>query len=395
MMRTDKERRRCSRCGLPSNFRNITFDKQGVCNFCRNHDQYIDKFRRFSLAEKNFLEQVEANKGKYQYDCAVGLSGGKDSTYVLYKLVKDYNLSVLAITFNNNFLNDTAKGYIDIIVNELKVDHVVLSYEKGLHYRLYREAALKLGWPCIACSFFAIALEHKYCFDHRIPFFVHGRARNQMLRELSKYSHDTYLPYYGLNYRPFKIEEHLEAIRSGRRSFDRLMKILIKDEQEIEEFKERYLVDPSELEKQQFVPQFMAYFLMQDYDEPKIIDFMGKQVLRKGDKKLKEYHHYDCLAHPAFMYIYKQAFGWSLLELEIAFDVRDGKISREHALELIENEKEVQEIPEESFDLVCSKMNITRDELLDGLKVARRNIKLYEYLMKIKNSFKIRPFKYI
>jgi len=347
------------------------------------------------LAEKNFLNQVEANKGKYQYDCAVGLSGGKDSTYVLYKLVKDYKLKVLAVTFDNSFLKDIARQYIDLVVNALKVDHVVLRYERNFHYNLYKEAAIKLGWPCIACSFFGLVLEQKYCFDHKIPFFVHGRARNQMLRELSKYSHDTYLPYYGLNYRPFKIEEHLQAIKSARRRFDKLMKMIIKDEQEREEFKERYLVDPSELERQQFVPQFMAYFLMQDYDEPEIIDFMGKQVLQRGDKELKEYHHYDCLAHPAFMYIYKQAFGWSLLELEIAFDVRDGKISREHALELIENEKEVQEIPDESFDLICSKMNIERNELLNSLSIARRNIKMYEYVMKIKNFFKGRLFKYM
>lgn len=394
-MREDKVRKRCSRCTLPINFRNIRFDKHGVCNFCRNHDKYIEKFSRFSSAEKNFLEQVKANRGKYQYDCAVGLSGGKDSTYVLYKLVKDYNLKVLAVTFDNSFLNDTARHYIDIVVDELNVDHVVLSFDRDLHYKLYRQAAIKLGWPCVACSFFAIALEQKYCFDHKIPFFVHGRARNQMLRELSKYSHDSYLPYYGLNYRPFNIKAHLQIVQSARRSFDKILKILIQDKQEIKAFKKRYLVDPSELEKQQFVPQFIAYFLMHDYDEREIIDFMKRQVLKDEKKELKEYHHYDCLAHPAFMYIYKEAFGWSLLELEIAFDVRDGKISRDHALELIANEKEVQEIPKESFYFACSKMIIKGDELLSGLTIARRNIKMYEYLMKIKNFFKIRPFKYI
>jgi hypothetical protein len=394
-MNESKLIKRCSRCTLPANFRNITFDKHGVCNFCRNHDKYIEQFRRFSLAEKVFLEQIETNRGNYQYDCAVGLSGGKDSIYVLYKLVEDYDLNVLAITFDNNFLNDVARDYIKIVVDDLEVDHVVSSYDKDLHYNLYKEAAIQLGWPCIACSFFAILLEQKYCFDHKIPFFVHGRAPNQMLREISKYSHDSYLPYYGLNYQPFNIKAHLQIVQSARRSFDKILKKLIQDQQELEKFKKRYLIEPSELEKQQFVPQFMAYFLMHDYNEPEIIDFMEKRVVKGEGERLKEYHHYDCLAHDAFMYIYKQAFGWSLLELEIAFDVRDGKISREYALALIENEKEVQEIPEESFDLVCSKMNIKRDELLGSLKIAKRNIKMYEYLMKIKNFFKVRPFKYI
>jgi hypothetical protein len=394
-MREDGTRKRCSRCSLPSNFRNIKFDKNGVCNFCRNHDKFIDKFRRFSLAEKNFLKQVKANRGKYQYDCAIGLSGGMDSTYVLYKLVKEYGLNVLAITFDNNFLSDVASTYINIVVRELNVDHVLLSYDKDLHYRLYKDAAVQLGWPCVGCSFLGIALVQRYCFDNKIPFVVHGRARNQMLRELSKYSHDSYLPYYGLIYRPFDFSEQLQSIRSVRKSLDKIMGMLIKDVQEREDFKRKYFIDPAKCEMQQFIPQFIAYFLINDYDERKVIDFMKKEFLNDEKKEFVEYHHYDCLAHDAFMYIYKQAFGWSLMELEIAFDVRDGKISREHAIELIENEKEVQEIPEESFDLVCSKMNIRKDKLLSGLAIARKNIKMYEYLMKIKNFFKIRLFKYI
>ena len=123
------EEKRCFRCTLPYNFRNITFDENGVCNYCHNHDRYIEKFRRFSLAKKNFLDQVEANQGKYQYDCAAGLSGGFDSTYVLYKLVQDYNLKVLAITYDNSFQSEVAKDYIKTIVDDLKVDHVTIAYE--------------------------------------------------------------------------------------------------------------------------------------------------------------------------------------------------------------------------------------------------------------------------
>ena len=132
---------------------------------------------------------------------------------------------------------------------------------------------------------------------------------------------------------------------------------------------------------------------MNDYDDNEITTFFKKNVLKGKSKKVEKHHHDDCLAHPAFMYIYKQAFGWSLLEWELAVDVRDGKISREYALELIENDTMVKEVPEESFDLVCSKLNITRQALLDGLSIARRNIKMHTQLMKIKGFFKIRPFK--
>lgn len=387
--------KRCNRCTLPSNFRNIKFDRNGICNFCHEHDKYIEKFRRFSLAKKLFLEQINSNKGRYRYDCAVGISGGKDSTYVLYKLVTDYNLKVLAITFDNNFLNDIALANIKKIVDMLGVDHVFLSYDKDIHYRLYKEAAIHFGWPCLVCSFFAIALELKYCFDNRIPIFVHGFARSQMLREISKYSLDAYLPYYGLNYRPYVFAEHFAAFKSGKKRFDSILKILIPDADERQEFIKRYIIDPPVISKERFLPQFVSFFLMHDYDEKEIIEFLAQKKLLADDAILKEYHHYDCLAHDAFKYIYKQAFGWSLLELEIAFDVRDGKIDRQLALQIIEDERIVRELPLRSFEIVCSRLNTTVEDLMKGLAIARRNIRVYTRLMKIKNFFRSSPFIYI
>lgn len=394
-MTIDKDNsKRCSRCTLPDNFRNIRFDKDGVCNFCHNHDEYIGQFRRFPLAEKIFLEQVEENRGRYQYDCAVGLSGGKDSIYNLYKIVNDYHLKVLAITFDNDFQSEAAENYIRKVVDDLHVDHVVLRFDRGLHYDLYKQAAVHLGWPCIACSFLGLALAQRYCFDQKIPLFVHARARNQMLREISKYSHDSYLPYYPLNYRRFNFEENLHAVKSIRRSLDKLMSVLITDKPKREAFKSQYFLNPEECQREKFIPQFVAYFLMHDYHENEIIAFTKRHVLNNESGRLKEYHHFDCLAHPAFMYIYKKAYGWSLLELEIAFDVRDGKISRNDAIQRIENEEEVHKIPDESFDLVCSKMNVNRRDLLDSLVIARKNIKRYKYFMKARNFFRLKPFNY-
>ena len=387
------QRTRCSRCALPSNLRNIEFDRNGICNYCHNHDEYIEKFRRFSLAKRNFLDQVGANRGKYQYDCAAGLSGGLDSTYVLYKLVRDYNLKVLAITYDNGFQSEVAKEYIKNIVDDLKIDHVTITYDdREQHYQLYKEAAIQVGRACTACSFHGLNMQ-RYCFDHKIPFFVHGRSRPQMLREISEYTFDPYLPLYAINYRPFNFSEYMQLTKSALKKINLIMKRLIKDPEARQGFVSKYFVDPVECEKQQFVPQFIAFFLMQDYDDNKINHFFKKNVLKDMDKKLKKHHHDDCLAHPAFMYIYKQAFGWSLLEWELAFDVREGKISRDHAIELIENDTMVQEIPKESFNLVCSKMNISRQDLLGGLVIAKRNIKMHTKLMEIKSFFKIRSFK--
>jgi hypothetical protein len=296
-MREEKEEKRCLRCTLPDNFRNIKFDINGVCNYCHNHDKYIEKFRRFSLAEKNFLDQVNANRGKFKYDCAAGLSGGLDSTYVLYKLVRDYNLKVLAITYDNSFQTDVAKDYIKTIVDDLKVDHVTIAYDdKELHYQLYKESIIQTGRACNACSFNGLMMQ-RYCFDNKIPFFVHGRSRAQMLRELSKYSLDPYLALYAINYRPFNFSEYMRLTKSARKRIDRIMVRLINDREMRKEFINKYFIDPLECERQKFIPQIIAFFLMQDYDDNEIAKFFEKTVFKNMNKKQKKHHHDDCLVH--------------------------------------------------------------------------------------------------
>jgi hypothetical protein len=177
----------------------------------------------------------------------------------------------------------------------------------------------------------------------------------------------------------------MRSVRAGRKQLEMIIGRLIPDERERQEFIQRHVVDPAACEREQFAPQFVAYFLMEDYNRKKVLEFMESTVL--GNQKMAKPDHSDCRASEVFMHIYKQAFGWSLLELEIAFDVRDGKISREEALERIRNEKAAFELPKESFDLVCAKLGADQQELLDGLDIARKNIKKYQRIKKIRNFF--------
>jgi 3'-phosphoadenosine 5'-phosphosulfate sulfotransferase (PAPS reductase)/FAD synthetase len=70
---------RCTRCILPENFQRISFDEQGVCSYCKSYRPFIPR------DEKIILDQFQRAKNKVRpYDAIVPLSGGKDSTYVLY-----------------------------------------------------------------------------------------------------------------------------------------------------------------------------------------------------------------------------------------------------------------------------------------------------------------------
>lgn len=376
--------KRCTRCVLPANFRNISFDVNGVCSFCHAHDAEILPFQRYDLAKRLFLEKVEQNKGQYTYDCAVGLSGGKDSTYVLYKM-KEIGLKIIAITIDNGWLDKAAKDNIKRIIDDTKVDHVVLGIEKPLLYKLYAGATRSFGWPCIACSYLGLAVAQRYCFDHRIPVLVHGRARNQMLRELGRWSQDSYLPFYGVEYRPHNFSDNLWLVGEQRKALDRIAHILLPEKQMREDFQNKYFIDPKACKKAGFAPRFASLFLMEEYNENKVRSFHEEKVL--NGNKMHKSDHSDCMASEAFMYIYKQAYGWSLQELELSLDIRENRINRDLALEKIISERCAFEIPSESFNLVEKHLGITRDEILSSLPEARRNIERFRRLNRIKNTF--------
>ena len=80
----------CTKCILPDNYVGISFDDDGVCNFCneRKDHQYLGKEKLKEEINSIFLKYPDR-----KYDCVVGLSGGRDSTYLLWYVVNEMNIN--------------------------------------------------------------------------------------------------------------------------------------------------------------------------------------------------------------------------------------------------------------------------------------------------------------
>jgi tRNA(Ile)-lysidine synthase TilS/MesJ len=117
----DKEPLICQRCVMDSTVPGITFDQDGICNFCHEYDRIIPRYQ-FSEAEseKRLLTLArtikDAAKGR-EYDSIVGLSGGVDSSYVAY-LAHKMGLRPLAIHFDNGWDAEVAVANIKKIVDK-------------------------------------------------------------------------------------------------------------------------------------------------------------------------------------------------------------------------------------------------------------------------------------
>ncbi len=142
--------RRCSRCVSDEAIPGISFDDSGVCNFCLTHGQmdleYPTGQQGAARLEKIFAGIRAAGKGK-PYDCIVGVSGGCDSSYLLY-VVRQYGLRPLAVHFDNTWNSTAATQNIQKMLKALDVDLYTLVVDSREYDDIYR-AFLKAGVPDI------------------------------------------------------------------------------------------------------------------------------------------------------------------------------------------------------------------------------------------------------
>ncbi len=120
----------CTRCILDESIPKIRFDAEGVCNHCKLHDKLDKMFPLDDTCNQRFAEIVDKIKrdgrGR-KYDCIVGMSGGRDTCYCLYK-AKELGLRPLAVHFDNGWDSEIAKTNLRRVLEGLDVDlHTVVA----------------------------------------------------------------------------------------------------------------------------------------------------------------------------------------------------------------------------------------------------------------------------
>jgi hypothetical protein len=135
--------RRCTKCLLPETFPFIAYDAQGVCNYCHSYKPKgltVDKRPQF----EEVLKQYRRSDGKQ--DCIVAFSGGRDSSYGLHLLVKEFGMRPLTFTYDWGLVTDLARRNIARMTGKLGVENILVSADikmKRRNVRLNMEAWLK------------------------------------------------------------------------------------------------------------------------------------------------------------------------------------------------------------------------------------------------------------
>lgn len=177
-MKSTNSLRRCTKCGLPETYETIEFDDLGVCNICHQQEFKVEKID-WSLRKKMLDDLIEEYRGKYDYDCIIPFSGGKDSTFTLYYLMKEYNIKPLVIQFNHGFMRPTVLENNERTFRKLGVD--VISYRPNwkLVKRLMRESLIRKGDFCWHCHTGIYAYPMHMAIKFNTPLVLWGEPSSE------------------------------------------------------------------------------------------------------------------------------------------------------------------------------------------------------------------------
>lgn len=170
----------CLRCVYNETVPGIEFDAHGICNYCKMHDD-LDERHPVGQKGDDYLREIaeemrKAGRGK-EFDCIVGVSGGCDSSYMLYYAKEIMGLRPLAVHYDNTWNSGTASQNIHkmcnglgvkletLVVDNLEVDDILMAFMKAGIKEI--DAAGDLGLA---------ATLYMACEKHGVQYILEGHS---------------------------------------------------------------------------------------------------------------------------------------------------------------------------------------------------------------------------
>lgn len=306
----------CKKCGLPDTYPKIRIGEDGICNYCNFLEKHEELLKNQEERERIFREQVELAKKKAAetnapYDCVIGFSGGKDSSYIIWQMKKKYGLRVLAVTFQNGFHTEFGRNNIENVLQKLDVDYMTVRMNEKELRKLYSKCVSILKNFCSVCFHFGNYYCHQIAGKYGIPLIVNGRTKGQIYQNA--------LDTKGIE--PFNISHNL--LEFEYQMFGALSEKLA------ERKRTDYLEDVEVTS--------LSYFAYHDVTEEETMAFLEKEIgWKRPESKIP---HADCWAHPMAENFSIVKRGYPVRMGELSVLVRLGELTKEEAADILEKDR--------------------------------------------------------
>ncbi len=177
---TNKNHNLCIKCILSDAIEGVRIESDGICNYCKLIEQLENEYKTGTPdGEKKLLEIIDKIKkeGKNKkYDCVIGVSGGTDSSFLLYKAI-ELGLRPLAVHYDNTWNSAIATENIRKITTKLNIDlhtHVVNNKEvDDIFKSFFKASVIELD----ACTDIAlIETLYRAASKYKVKYILDGHS---------------------------------------------------------------------------------------------------------------------------------------------------------------------------------------------------------------------------
>lgn len=306
----------CTRCLTPSTRPRVVFNEESVCNAC----QWAERKKSIDWTQKwNELEKLcDEFRRKNDFDVIVPCSGGKDGSYVAWKMKHDLGMHPLCVTVSPPLQTDLGRRNLDNFRNS-GFDLIEIRPNPEIYRRLCKRMFIEQArskFPFVIAIATVIA---QVAIKFGIPFIIYGEEGETEYGGSDKYIDTKFMDY----------ESMVNIFHEG----NLLSKYL--DEYSKADLK-WWLIPPEEELKKIRITWWSKW---ESWDDKLHRDLAVKRCgLQTSNGEIGTYTNYaqlDDILQDLHMYECFIKFGYGRATADCNLAVKGGRMSREEAVEIV------------------------------------------------------------
>lgn len=312
----------CKQCVMPDTRPGITFNEDGICSACQSyaHRKEIDWDKRYKELEE-LCDKYRGMNGT-SFDCAIAVSGGKDSHYQVYLMKEVLKMNPILFSVEDNFdMTEAGKHNIQNISEEFGCPIISLKPDRKAQKTLMKYTFEKYGKPTWFIDRLIYTFPMHMALKFNTPLLVYGE--NVSYEYGGSDAEETY--------------SARNLLKNGVASdidYEELLQLDGITEQVLDLTKA-----PSEEQLDQLDPMYVSYFIpwnsVKNYQFAKSRGFHDLTHEWKRTNHIEDFDQIDTPAYLVHAWLKYPKFGHAAATDYAARYVRYGKLTREEAVELV------------------------------------------------------------
>ncbi|QTH64625.1 N-acetyl sugar amidotransferase [Psychrosphaera ytuae] len=347
----------CSRCVMDTTDSKIVFDSNGVCDHCLTFDKDIlPKWNPEGLEDdalEKLAEKIKKEGQGQDFDCIIGMSGGIDSSYLLYLAKEKLGLRPLVFHVDAGWNSQEAVNNIERLVDGLGLDLYteVIDWEemKDLQLSFFKSGVSHIDTPQDHAFF---ATMYKFASKHKVKnILTGGNYSTECIRNPLEWM------YFQSDSRQLKdIQE-----KFGTRKLKKFPVTNI-------------------LWHKVYLPYFKGIKLTRPLDFLKYNKEEATRLLESkfGYQRYPQKHFESRFTRFYEGYWLPEKFGYDTRKVQFSSLILTGQMTREEALEQLKSPAMSPEQVRQEFEYISNKLGITTSELKSYFDAPNKSYKDYK-----------------